>query len=73
MKAAFAAEYPLGRYGTCDDIAEASVWLARDQCFMTGQVLQVNGGLTLRRNPLSADLQRAEREDRERAKSGKPS
>jgi 2-hydroxycyclohexanecarboxyl-CoA dehydrogenase len=61
MKAAFAAEYPLGRYGTCEDIAEAAVWLSRDQCFMTGQVLQVNGGLTLRRNPLRADLERAER------------
>lgn len=70
MKEAFAAEYPLGRYGTCDDIAEACVWLARDQCFMTGQVLQVNGGLTLRRNPLRADLERAERADRERVKSG---
>lgn len=73
MKAAFAAEYPLGRYGTCEDIAEASVWLARDQCFMTGQVLQINGGLTLRRNPLRADLERAEREDRERAQPGKVS
>lgn len=71
MKAAFAAEYPLGRYGTCEDIAEAAVWLARDQCFMTGQVLQVNGGLTLRRNPLTADLERAEREDRERRKLSK--
>ncbi len=69
MKTAFAAEYPLGRYGTCDDIAEASVWLARDQCFMTGQVLQVNGGLTLRRNPLRADLERAELAARD--KSGK--
>lgn len=64
MKRAFAAEYPLGRYGNPDDISEAAVWLARDQCFMTGQVLQVNGGLTLRRNPLTADLERAEREAR---------
>lgn len=62
MKAAFAAEYPLGRYGTSEDIAEAAVWLARDQCFMTGQALQVNGGLTLRRNPLKADLERAQRD-----------
>lgn len=62
MKAVFADATPLGRYGTCDDIAEAAVWLGRDQCFMTGQVLQVNGGLTLRRNPLMADLERAERE-----------
>jgi NAD(P)-dependent dehydrogenase (short-subunit alcohol dehydrogenase family) len=52
----------MGRYGTCEDIAEAACWLARDECFMTGQALQVNGGLTLRRNPLTADLERAERE-----------
>ena len=43
--------YPLGRVGTSDDIAAAAVWLASDECFMTGQNLQVNGGLTLRRNP----------------------
>jgi len=48
---AFAAAYPLGRVGTSDDIAAAAIWLASDECFMTGQNLQVNGGLTLRRNP----------------------
>lgn len=48
---AFTAAYPLGRIGTSDDIAAAAVWLAGDECFMTGQNLQVNGGLTLRRNP----------------------
>jgi len=48
---AFVAGYPLGRYGTPDDIAAAVVFLAEDQCFMTGENLQVNGGLTLRRNP----------------------
>jgi len=48
---AFAKSYPLGRIGTADDIAAAVAWLARDECFMTGQNLQVNGGLTLRRNP----------------------
>lgn len=47
----FVAGYPLGRYGTSDDIAAAAVFLAEDQCFMTGENLQVNGGLTLRRNP----------------------
>jgi 2-hydroxycyclohexanecarboxyl-CoA dehydrogenase len=47
----FAAAYPLGRIGTSDDIAAAAVWLASDECFMTGENLQVNGGLTLRRNP----------------------
>lgn len=53
---AFAREYPLGRVGTSDDIAEAAVWLASDGCFMSGQVLQVNGGLTLRRNPTNAEI-----------------
>jgi hypothetical protein len=29
---------------------------------MTGDALQINGGLTLRRNPLKEDLDRYERE-----------
>ncbi|RVQ65158.1 SDR family oxidoreductase [Croceicoccus ponticola] len=62
MKACFADCYPLGRYGTSDDIAEGCVWLGQDNCFMTGQVLQLNGGLTLRRNPLMQDLERYQRE-----------
>ena len=53
---AFASSYPLGRIGTSDDIAAAAVWLASDECFMTGQNLQVNGGLTLRRNPTGAEI-----------------
>lgn len=53
---AFLAGYPLGRIGTSDDIAEAAVWLASDRCFMTGENLQVNGGLTLRRNPTNAEI-----------------
>ena len=48
---AFLAGYPLGRIGTSDDIAAAAVFLASDECFMSGENLQVNGGLTLRRNP----------------------
>jgi NAD(P)-dependent dehydrogenase (short-subunit alcohol dehydrogenase family) len=54
---AFTSCYPLGRIGTSDDIAEAAVWLASDACFMTGQNLQVNGGLTLRRNPNRDEIQ----------------
>lgn len=53
---AFESGYPLGRIGTVDDIAEAALWLASDKCFMTGQNLQVNGGLTLRRNPTLAEM-----------------
>ena len=62
MKAAFADATPLGRYGTCEDVAAGAVWLACDECFMTGEALQINGGLTLRRNPLQDDLDRYERE-----------
>lgn len=54
--AALEREYPLGRIGTVDDIADAVSWVCSDGCFMTGQNLQVNGGLTLRRNPTFAEL-----------------
>jgi len=54
---AFLAGYPLGRIGTSDDIAAAAVFLASDECFMTGENLQVNGGLTLRRNPSADEIQ----------------
>lgn len=53
---AFVKEYPLGRIGTSDDIAAACVWLSGDDCFLTGQNLQVNGGLTLRRNPRPEEI-----------------
>jgi NAD(P)-dependent dehydrogenase (short-subunit alcohol dehydrogenase family) len=53
---AFVAQYPLGRVGTSDDIAAAVVWLASDECFMTGENLQVNGGLPLRGNPTAAEI-----------------
>jgi NAD(P)-dependent dehydrogenase (short-subunit alcohol dehydrogenase family) len=56
---AFVDSYPLGRIGTKDDIAAAAVWLASDACFMTGQNLQVNGGLTLRRNPWKHEIEAA--------------
>jgi NAD(P)-dependent dehydrogenase (short-subunit alcohol dehydrogenase family) len=53
---AFTPSYPLGRIGTSDDIAAAALWLAGDDCFMTGVNLQVNGGLTLRRNPTREEI-----------------
>ncbi len=54
---AFLPSYPLGRVGTSDDIAAAVVFLSSDECFLTGQNLQVNGGLTLRRNPWKHEIQ----------------
>ncbi len=49
--ALFAESSPLGRIGTVDEIAAAAVWLAQEDCFMTGENLHVSGGLMLRRNP----------------------
>ena len=43
---AIVARTPLGRIATAEDIADAIVFLARSQ-FTTGQVLAVDGGLTL--------------------------
>jgi 2-hydroxycyclohexanecarboxyl-CoA dehydrogenase len=59
MVEVFRKEYPLGRLGTVDDVVEAALWLASDRCFLTGQNLQVNGGLTLRRNPRTAEVMAA--------------
>jgi NAD(P)-dependent dehydrogenase (short-subunit alcohol dehydrogenase family) len=56
LQEAFVKEYPLGRIGTSDDIANAALWLATGESFLTGQVLQVNGGLTLRRNPSAREI-----------------
>ena len=53
---AFVDSYPLGRIGTSEDVAAAAVFLASDECFMTGTNLQVNGGLTLRTNPSAGDI-----------------
>ena len=56
LQEAFLKEYPLGRIGTAADIANAALWLASDESFLTGQVLQINGGLTLRRNPTPREI-----------------
>jgi NAD(P)-dependent dehydrogenase (short-subunit alcohol dehydrogenase family) len=56
LQEVFVKEYPLGRIGTTEDIANAAVWLATGESFLTGQILQVNGGLTLRRNPSAREI-----------------
>jgi NAD(P)-dependent dehydrogenase (short-subunit alcohol dehydrogenase family) len=57
VMAAFRNRYPLGRYGTSADVAAACVWLASDECFMTGENMHVSGGLTLRGNPSKAEIE----------------
>jgi NAD(P)-dependent dehydrogenase (short-subunit alcohol dehydrogenase family) len=52
VAALYQREIPLGRVGVAADVAEAALWLASDEArFVTGQVLHVSGGQTLRRNP----------------------
>ena len=42
----WAAQIPLGRLGTVDDIASAACFLASDEAaYITGHVLAVNGGM----------------------------
>ena len=41
------AQYPLGRHGSVDDVADAIAWLVSDHAdWITGQVLPVDGGFT---------------------------
>jgi NAD(P)-dependent dehydrogenase (short-subunit alcohol dehydrogenase family) len=45
---AFRLRTPLGRLGTADDVASAVLFLASDEAsFITGEILDVNGGLLI--------------------------
>ncbi|MGP1586354.1 MAG: 3-oxoacyl-[acyl-carrier-protein] reductase [Schwartzia sp. (in: firmicutes)] len=48
VKEAMLAGIPLGRAGEPDDVAKAALFLAADQAaYITGQVLQVDGGMVM--------------------------
>jgi NAD(P)-dependent dehydrogenase (short-subunit alcohol dehydrogenase family) len=41
--------YPLGRYGTPEEVAYAAIYLLSDATkWMTGSIITIDGGLTLR-------------------------
>jgi 3-oxoacyl-[acyl-carrier protein] reductase len=45
-KEKYAAQIPLGRIGKPEDVANAVAFLASDDaCYITGQILGVDGGL----------------------------
>jgi 3-oxoacyl-[acyl-carrier protein] reductase len=47
-QADWAAQIPLGRLGTADDVAAAACFLASDEAaYITGHVLSVNGGMSM--------------------------
>lgn len=54
---AFLPRYPLGRLNTTEDVANAALWLCSDECFLTGENIQANGGLQLRGNPQARDIE----------------
>jgi len=46
VKEEYLRSIPLGRFGTCDDVAEAVAFIASPAAgYITGQVISVNGGL----------------------------
>ena len=52
----FKREIPLGRLGTVEDIANAALWLASDEAFMSGQVLEIAGGQSINRIPTEQEM-----------------
>jgi NAD(P)-dependent dehydrogenase (short-subunit alcohol dehydrogenase family) len=48
------ARCPMRRLGTPEDIAATAAWLASDECFITGETIQVNGGYGLIGAPVEA-------------------
>ena len=56
IEQAFLLEVPLGRLPTVEDIANSALWLLTDEAFVTGRVIDVSGGQTLRRIPTGEEM-----------------
>ena len=52
-KEKYLSEIPLGRFGTPEDVAPVAAFLAsEDAGYITGQVLQVEGGISMWQGPI---------------------
>lgn len=54
-----AAEVPLGRVASPQDVAEAVAWLGTSPGWITGETIHTDGGMFLRRPPHIADIRAA--------------
>ncbi|MGH8254549.1 MAG: 3-oxoacyl-ACP reductase FabG [Steroidobacteraceae bacterium] len=46
QRSAYQAQIPLGRFGTCEDVANTVIFLAGNEAsYLTGQTLHLNGGM----------------------------
>lgn len=52
----FEKELPMGRLVTVEDIANAALWLASDEAYTTGQLIDMTGGQTLNRIPTADEM-----------------
>ncbi len=53
---AFEKETALDRLANVEDVANAALWLASDEAFITGQVIDVTAGQSLNRIPTRAEM-----------------
>jgi len=59
VRSAFLELTPLGRMGSLEDVTSAIVWLASDESsYITGQILNIDGGASTRKLPTNADVMR---------------
>ncbi len=56
LEPAFLKEIPLGRLPQPEDMANAALWLASDEAFITGQLIDISGGQTLCRIPTVEEM-----------------
>jgi NAD(P)-dependent dehydrogenase (short-subunit alcohol dehydrogenase family) len=56
IEPAFLKELAMPRLPTAEDIACTAAWLCSDECFITGDILDLSGGQTLNRIPTPAEM-----------------